>query len=123
MQHILFHKAEVRDPDTSSCEMEGQRMSGRRVLQSAPKSMSTGACGSFAILCLLEMYSQQIQHLGFIYLLDLSVKVFCVPLIHCLKVQQNRNVLWIHSMHQFVGLEKRETDGILPNLFLSQFPG
>lgn len=49
VQHILFHKAEVRDPDTSGCKMEGQRMRGRRVLQSAPKSLSTGAGGSFAI--------------------------------------------------------------------------
>lgn len=48
-QHILFHKAEVRDLDTSSCEMEGQRISGRRVLQSLPKSLSAGARGSFAI--------------------------------------------------------------------------
>lgn len=48
VQHILFHKAEVRNPDTSSCKMEGQRMRGRRMLQSAPK-LSTGAGGSFAI--------------------------------------------------------------------------
>lgn len=49
VQHILFHKAEVRDPDTGSCKMEGQRVRRRRVLQSASKSLSAGAGGSFAI--------------------------------------------------------------------------